>query len=263
MLSVNMSLPIANQTHSISSNTKTNSWVSMAIAMTIIVLWSVSLIGLLKLDLSHLPGVLIILAMWLRVFLHTGIFIIIHDSIHGVVCQNKQINSLMGYLAAFLYAMLPYQTLATNHRLHHNYPASEQDPDFYPANPHNFLLWYIRFMQDYQKGKQFWILFWGMTVIFWLLIFLDISVANIFLFWVIPIIISSLQLFTFGIFLPHRPREGGYSDRHRAKSSNYSVLVSFLACYHFGYHWEHHQYPHLPWYKLPQARQTASNVKSD
>ncbi len=254
-----ISLPIVGEPNSILFKTKTNSWFSMAIAITIIVLWSVSLVGLLKLDLNHLPVILIILAMWLRVFLHTGIFIIIHDAIHGVVCQNKQINNLMGYLASFLYAILPYQTLATNHRLHHNYPASEQDPDFYAANPHNFLLWYISFMQDYQKGRQFWILFWGMTIIFWILILLHISIANIFLFWVIPIIISSLQLFTFGIFLPHCPRKSGYSDRHRAKSSNYSVLVSFLSCYHFGYHWEHHQYPYLPWYKLPQAHQAASD----
>jgi fatty acid desaturase len=53
----------------------------------------------------------------------------------------------------------------------------------------------------------------------------------------------------------HRQTEEGYSDRHRAKSINYSVIWSFITCYHFSYHWEHHQYPHLPWYKLPLARQ--------
>ncbi|HEY9771512.1 MAG TPA: fatty acid desaturase [Coleofasciculaceae cyanobacterium] len=259
MSPINLSLPMVNRPNSISLNTQTNSWVSMAIAITIIVLWAVSLIGLLKLDLDHLPWLLIIAAMWLRAFLHTGLFIIIHDAIHGVVCQNKQINSLMGYLTSFLYAILPYQTLAKNHRLHHNHPASEQDPDFYAANPYNFLIWYGNFMKDYQKGKQFWILFWGMSIIFWILIFFHISIANIFLFWVIPIVISSLQLFTFGTFLPHRPRKEGYSDRHRAKSSNYSDLFSFLTCYHFGYHWEHHQYPYLPWYKLPRSRKTISN----
>ena len=237
----------------ISSTSKADSLVSMAIALTIITLWFISLIELLRQDLTRLPLILIIGGVCLRAFLHTGIFIIIHDSIHGVVCQNKQVNSLMGYIASFLYAILPYQTLAENHRMHHSYPATEDDPDFYQANPNSFWLWYTSFMKDYQKGMQFWILFWGMTVIFWSLIWLHIPVANIFLFWVIPIVISSLQLFTFGIFLPHRPRVEGYSDRHRARSSNYSVFLSFITCYHFGYHWEHHQYPHLPWYKLPQA----------
>ena len=31
-------------------------------------------------------------------------------------------------------------------------------------------------------------------------------------------------------------------------------LVSFVSCYHFGYHWEHHVAPHVPWWRLPEAR---------
>ena len=238
------------------SDTDHNSLVSMAIAIGIISLWFASLIALLRLELEQVPLIAIFIAVWLRAFLHTGMFIIIHDSIHGVVSNNQKLNDFMGYVAAFLYAILPYQTLASNHRIHHRYPATEQDPDFYQDNPRNFWLWYGSFMKDYQKGNQFWILFWGMTVIFWILIFLGAAIPTIFLFWVIPIIISSLQLFTFGIYLPHRPQPQGYSDRHRAKSNSYSVWLSFITCYHFGYHWEHHQYPNLPWYKLPLARRS-------
>ena len=242
-----------NNNLSFHAETKSNSKLSIAIALAIITIWLISLTWLLKLDLSNFPVILIIVAVGLRTFLHTGIFIIIHDSIHGVVHQNRRINSLIGYIAAFLYAILPYKTLAQNHQQHHQCPVTENDPDFYSQNPYNFWLWYGSFMKDYQQGKQFWILFWGMTVVFWFLIGLKINVANIFLFWVIPIITSSLQLFTFGIFIPHHPCPEGYSDRHCARSSNYSVFWSFITCYHFGYHWEHHQYPHLPWYKLPVA----------
>ena len=237
-------------------DTENNSSVGMAIAITIIFLWFVSLIALLRLQLSQVSLIAILTAMWLRAFLHTGMFIIIHESIHGVVSNNQKLNDFMGYVAAFLYAILPYQTLAKNHRIHHRYPATDRDPDFYQENPDNFWLWYGSFMKDYQKGNQFWILFWGMTVIFWILIFLGAAIPNIFLFWVIPIIISSLQLFTFGIYLPHRPQPEGYSDRHRTRSSNYSAWLSFITCYHFGYHWEHHQYPNLPWYKLPSVRRS-------
>lgn len=233
---------------------KNNSLVSMTISCTIFALWSISLIFYFRLDITQLPLPLITAGICLRTFLHTGIFIIIHDSIHGVVSQNRQVNYLMGKIAAFLYALLPYETLTENHHQHHRHPATDKDPDFYIANPHSYWLWYVSFMKDYQQGKQFWILFWGMTVIFWCLIGLGVEVANIFLFWVIPIILSSLQLFTFGIYLPHRPKAEGYRDRHQAKSNNYPVFLSFIACYHFGYHWEHHEYPHLPWYKLPSVR---------
>lgn len=234
---------------------KNNSLVSMAVATLIFALWFGSLVFCLRLDLTQLSLISLAACFCLRTFLHTGIFIIIHDSIHGVVSQDRQVNYWMGKTAAFLYALLPYETLTENHHQHHRYPATEQDPDFYAANPYSYWLWYTSFMKDYQQGKQFWILFWGMTVVFWCLVGLSVPVANIFLFWVIPIVISSLQLFTFGIYFPHRPKAPGYSDRHRAKSNQYPVWLSFLTCYHFGYHWEHHQYPHLPWYKLPLARQ--------
>ena len=226
----------------------------MAIALTIICLWVISLIFFWQLDVVSLPWILIIAGVGLRTFLHTGLFIIVHDSIHGVVSINQKINSSMGYLAAFSYALLPYQTLADNHHKHHRYPATEKDPDYYLGSSQNFWLWYGSFMKHYQQGKQFWILFWGMTVIFFSLVALHIAIANIFLFWVIPIVLSSLQLFFFGIFLPHRQLDEGYSDRHRARSSNYSVFWSLISCYHFGYHWEHHQYPSLPWYQLPLVR---------
>ena len=232
---------------------------STTIAITIMAIWFLSFILLLRLDLARFPLILIPVLMAMRTFVHTGIFIIIHDSIHGVVNHNKIVNSLMGYVAAFLYAILPYKTLAENHRQHHSCPATVDDPDFYDRDPHNPWLWYASFMKDYQEGKQFWILFWGITVIFWSLFLLHVSLVNMFLFWILPIIFSSLQLFIFGIYLPHRPRLEGYSDRHRARSNNHSTLVSFIACYHFGYHWEHHQYPHLPWYELPYARRLRHN----
>ena len=236
-------------------NNSLNSLLGIGISLTIITLWLTSLIFFWRLDVVNLPWILIIAGVGLRTFLHTGLFIIVHDSIHGVVSMNQKINNSIGYLGAFLYALLPYQTLADNHHQHHRYPATEKDPDYYQEDPQNFWLWYVSFMKHYQKGKQFWILFWGMTIIFWCLIALHVAISNIFLFWVIPIILSSLQLFLFGIFLPHRQLDEKHSDRHRARSSNYSVFWSFISCYHFGYHWEHHQYPYLPWYQLPYTRQ--------
>ena len=238
-----------------SISTQVNSQIGLVVANTIIFLWFVSLISLLTWDLSQIPMILIILAVLIRSFLHTGLFITTHEAIHGVISKHKIINNLIGYITSFLYAILPYKVLVDNHRLHHLYPATEKDPDFDSLYSNNFFLWYFGFMKKYLEGKQFWVLFFGMTIIFWTFIILHISINNIFLFWVIPILISSLQLFTFGIFLPHRKTDKGYKDRHRAISNNYSVFLSFISCYHFGYHWEHHQYPNLPWYSLPLARQ--------
>jgi len=225
------------------------------IASTLIILWLGTLIFFLSVDISQISLFWIAPAVLLRTFLQTGIFITAHDAIHGTIfSQNRQINDFIGSVAARMYVLLPYKTLSENHRLHHRYPASEKDPDFCEHGQKNPLLWYVNFMKEYLEGKQSLVLLIGMSLIFYSLLWgLSIPLANLLLFWLLPIFLSSIQLFYFGIFLPHRQPKEGYTNRHRAKSSYYSVLWSFLTCYHFGYHWEHHEYPHLPWYKLPSA----------
>ncbi len=225
------------------------------IAGVIILLWLSSLIILFSIDVSHLPLFWIVFAVILRAFLHTGIFITTHDAMHGTVfAQNRKVNDFIGCVAARLYVLLSYKTLLEKHRLHHRYPASAKDPDFCEQGQKNPFVWYIKFMKGYLEGNQTWVLLIGMAIIFVSLHRgLNIPVINLLLFWVLPILLSSIQLFYFGIFLPHRRPKGGYKNRHRTQSSYYSVFWSFLTCYHFGYHWEHHEYPHLPWYKLPSA----------
>ena len=235
-----------------------NTLIGLAIANTIILLWSSTLIVFLTVDISAMPPILIIAGVLIRSFLQTGLFITTHEAIHQSISPYRQVNDFFGQVTSCMYALLPYKILLENHRLHHRYPATERDPDFCTANSNRFLPWYFSFMGEYQKGRQAWVLLIGMTVIFWTLIGLKISLPNIILFWLVPILVSSVQLFIFGIFLPHRTSLAGYSDWHRTKSSNYSVFWSFITCYHFGYHWEHHQYPDVPWYKLPSKRSNNS-----
>jgi beta-carotene/zeaxanthin 4-ketolase len=232
-----------------------NSVSGLLIAATVILLWFSSLLFLFSINVAQTPLFLIVPAVLGRTFLHTGIFITAHDAMHGTVFpQNRQINDFIGSVATRLYVLLPYKKLLEKHRLHHRYPASVQDPDFYEQGQNNPFTWYINFMKGYLVGGQSWVVFIGMTIIFAALRWaVNIPVSNILLFWVLPILLSSIQLFYFGIFSPHRRPQAGYTNRHRAKSTYYSVFWSLLACYHFGYHWEHHEFPHLPWYKLPSV----------
>jgi beta-carotene ketolase (CrtW type) len=227
----------------------------IAIAFIVMLLWLSSLILCFSIDVSQIPILGIVSAVLLRAFLHTGIFITAHDAMHGTIFpKNRLINDFIGSLAARMYVLLPYKTLLEKHRLHHRYPASAKDPDFCEHGQKNPFIWYVKFMKGYLEGKQTWVLLIGMSIIFYLLnLGLNIPLSNLLLFWVLPILLSSIQLFYFGIFLPHRQPKGGYRNRHRSQSSYYSIVWSFLACYHFGYHWEHHEYPHLPWYRLPSV----------
>ena len=82
---------------------------------------------------------------------------------------------------------------------------------------------------------------------------------NFFAFWAAPALLSSLQLFTFGTWLPHRHKREtvAFADRHNARTLDWPWLPSLLACFHFGLHLEHHRSPATPWWRLPAYRRAA------
>ena len=95
----------------------------------------------------------------------------------------------------------------------------------------------------------------GLALVFNILLHLaGIELINLILFWTLPSLLSTVQLFYFGTYLPHHTEGGDFLDHHKARSNNFSPFWSFLTCYHFGYHWEHHAYPYIPWWRLPDIR---------
>ncbi len=231
------------------------------IAFIIMGLWAINLVFLLSINVSKIPAYGIAIAIFLQAFLYTGLFITAHDAIHGlVVPKNHRINDLIGSVSALAYGLFSYQNLAKKHWLHHQHPASQLDPDFHDTRHKNFFAWYFHFM----KGYWSWRRVLGLIIIFnFLKYVIPVAESNLILFWVIPPILSSLQLFYFGTFLTHREPEGGYTNFHFAQSTPLPIFWSFITCYHFGYHQEHHEYPRVPWWKLPEVykRTTLATAK--
>lgn len=239
-------------------NLKLNSLTGLLVASAIVLLWMSSLIICLSAPLTEIPLLWILPIVLGRTFIQTGLFIVAHDAIHvSVVPSNHRLNHWIGRLVVTLYALLPYHKLSLNHWKHHRRSGQVGDPDFHDGVNQDIFSWYLKFMKGYLDARQRIILLFGMGIIFFTLQFgFQISSGSLLMFWVLPIILSSMQLFFFGTYLPHRMVRGEvHADSHRATSSNYSLFWSFLTCYHFGYHWEHHQYPSLPWYCLPAVRQ--------
>jgi beta-carotene ketolase (CrtW type) len=186
-----------------------------------------------------------------QTWLSVGLFIIAHDCIHGSLAPGwPRLHRALGQFCVGIYAGFSFRRLATAHWAHHTAPGTADDPDFDPDGPRRFLPWFHRFFTTYFGWRELAVLaLWLGTDIF----LLGAAPLNLAIFWGLPALLSALQLFFFGTWLPHRHEDEAFADEHRARSSGYGRLASLLSCYHFGYHHEHHAHPDLPWWRLPEA----------
>jgi len=194
--------------------------------------------------------VIVAVQTWLSV----GLFIVAHDAIHGSLAPRRPaVNRVVGQLCVGAYAAFPYERLRRNHFLHHRSPGTQDDPDFHAARPHAFLPWFVQFFRTYFGWRELFVL----AAVVAAYLALGARPLNLLLCWALPALLSALQLFTFGTWLPHRHGKGtpqAFEDTHRSRSLAWPWLASLLACFHFGLHLEHHRAPHVPWWRLPRVR---------
>ncbi len=221
-----------------------NDYRGVIIGSSIIILWLLHLLFLLSkpINFSHWSTYLHILV---QTHLYTGLFITAHDSMHGCVSRNTRINKTIGFVSATLFSFNFYNKLFKKHHLHHKHVATDKDPDF---SEKGFFLWYFKFIIQYLSIWQ--IILMAITYNILKLFFSDI---NLIIYWMIPAILSTLQLFYFGTYLPHRKKP---NNEHFARSPKKNHLLAFLSCYFFGYHYEHHAFPATPWWLLYKVKET-------
>lgn len=192
-------------------------------------------------------------------WLYVGIFIVAHDCMHGSLAPFRpRLNFIVGQICVFLYAGFRFGDLNRKHHLHHRFAGTENDPDFHDARPDHFWAWYGRFFREYFSLRECAII--AVATNFYMFV-LGVPVANVLMFWALPALLSSFQLFFFGTYLPHRPGKEPFQDRHRARSNAYNWWLSLFTCFHFGYHHEHHELPDLPWWRLPAAHSAETGVR--
>lgn len=214
------------------------------LSLAILLCWSSHLIfTLLYQELNPLAP-----EFWLHIlvqtWLFTGLFITAHDAMHGTVSKYKAVNKITGFIATMLYAGMWYFTLVKKHRLHHQYSATAGDPDYFTGKQ-NFFVWWYSFMKQYLTLWQILIMaaLFNVGLIFF-------SEAQLIVFWIIPAILSTFQLFYFGTYLPHRLPHSPEMQPYNSRSQKRNHLWAMLSCYFFGYHFEHHASPGTPWWQL-------------
>ncbi len=186
----------------------------------------------------------------LQCWLYTGMFIVAHDTMHGSFLPNhERLNNAIGSAIMFVYAGFNWRSMRSAHHAHHDNSGTANDPDFNKQNPYAFWPWYFKFFTTYFRWRQIIVLV-GFTALYLLL---GASYLNTIVMWAIPAIMSSVQLFYFGTYLTHRHLDA-FPDHHNARTINFNRFLSLISCFHFGYHHEHHLFPHEPWWRLPYCK---------
>jgi len=215
--------------------------IGLLVALLVIGCWAASIVLLMQWPVNF-ANPLLYLFILVQMHLYTGLFITAHDAMHGTVSSNRAVNNLVGYICTLLYASFWYPKLYTKHHMHHSHVHTADDPDYHQGN---FVQWYVRFIRNYLSIWQIVI----MAILFNVLK-LWIPQANLLLFWVAPSLLSTLQLFYFGTYLPHK---GEHDNQYQSRSQPRNHMAAFFSCYFFGYHYEHHDSPGTPWWKLYKA----------
>lgn len=220
----------------------------LLIGISIILLWLVHLVYALVFTEVSFSSLMMFVHIAIQTYLYTGLFITAHDAMHGQVSGNRSVNNGVGRLSTWLFAALSYTRLLEKHKLHHQFPGEEGDPD-YCTYSQNFWRWWFSFLKNYVKWWQIVIL----AVVFNILQ-IWINQLNLVLFWVLPSILATFQLFYFGTYRPHRLPHTEAMMPHHSRTQKGPHWWAMLSCYFFGYHFEHHESPRTPWWKLYQLK---------
>lgn len=248
------------QGHLDASKSQVRDHLAPILAFCVIGAWAFSLwYAFFHLHTGILPDSLASIGMmlWMQ-FLNCGLFIVTHDACHGTAWPgHPRLNRWLGKTTARLYAAFNFDRLVPKHLAHHVNVATNLDPDFHDHTQkgEGFFAWGWRFFRQYLSFSQIIIMMAVAQIFFHIL---KIPERNVIQFWVVPAILSSIQLFYFGTWLPHRVIPGkDFADKHHARDSGLPWILSLVSCWHFGYHHVHHLKPGVPWFRLPSQRRTS------
>lgn len=192
-------------------------------------------------------------------------FTVLHDGVHGAIKKNSFFATLMPHIWGFLltFSFPFFQGVHIQHHAHTNIKG--QDPDYVLSSLSKISgillggIWIYCSYQYHFFSRRLWRNRWALFEvvacdIFYLGILAyaiyDGWAMDLFLLWILPLIITLyLLVYTFD-YLPHFPHHS--SERlHCARAYGGKLLSAWMCAQ--NYHLVHHLWPAIPWYRYRKA----------
>lgn len=208
-------------------------------------------------------------AYLLGAFADHALFVLIHECAHRLVFKNQAANRLSGILANVPLIFPSSVSFEKYHIKHHSFQGVHELDGDLP----NY--WEARLINHYCIGKMIWLLFYPFFQMFRIPRMKEIQPWNAWvgLNWLVQILSIAAICFILGpkafVFLVLsfffsvglHPLGARWIQEHYLTSGeqetySYYGVLNHVA-FNVGYHNEHHDFPSVPWNKLPLIRKEA------
>lgn len=205
----------------------------------------------------------------LGAFADHALFVMIHECAHRLIFKNRSANRLAGILANIPLIFPSSVSFETYHIKHHSFQGvHELDGDL----PNH---WEAKLIDNLFIGKVIWLLFYPFFQLFRFPRLREIQPFNrwVALNWLVQVLCISLITFLLGskaiVFLVLsfffsvglHPLGARWIQEHYLTDGMQETYSYYGVCnklaFNVGYHNEHHDFPSVPWNRLPRIRKDA------
>ena len=220
--------------------------------------------------LSNRPWWLALIAAYLiGAFANHSLFVLIHECSHNLIFKNRTLNMIASIIADVPNTVPSAISFRGYHLKHHAF----QGDYYFDADLAS--RWEAKLIGNSFVGKAIWLLLFPIfqslrpprlkeikflnkwTLVNWIVVFGFDALIIIYLGWISLIYLIASLFFAVGLHpLGARWIQEHYLTYPPQETYSYYGPLNFLAL-NVGFHNEHHDFPSVPWNKLPQLKKTA------
>lgn len=237
----------------------------------LVILLCVAVQGVLAVALKNAPWWAIFVAAYvIGAFACHTLFVCIHECAHNLLFKNRTANTISGIIANLPLVFPSAVSFQKYHLKHHSYQGVEELDADMPFR------WEARLIDNSAVGKAIWLLLYpvfqllrplrltkeisifdGWTLVNWIVQFGVMGLVIYFLGLKATIFLVASFFFSIGLHpLGARWIQEHYLTHGDQETKSYYGRLNTVNL-NVGYHNEHHDFPSIPWNRLPEIRKMA------